>query len=137
MSDALPVTPDQIAEQGIGAAAAGAAILHLHACDPENGRPSADPKLFKQFLARIRQSTDAVINATTGGSVHMTIEDPFAGPLQASPELCSLNMGSMNFALYPMADRYKEWKYDWEEGYLRGSDQNIFPQHLPRYRDDL
>ena len=126
MSDALPVTPDQIAEQAIGAAEAGAAILHLHARNPEDGRPSADPKVFMQFLPRIKQSTDAVVNITTGGSVHMTIEDRLAGPLQTSPEMCSLNMGSMNFALYPMADRFKEWKYDWEEGYLRGSDQNIF-----------
>jgi uncharacterized protein (DUF849 family) len=126
MSDALPITPDQIAEQSIGAAEAGAAILHLHARDPRDGKPTPDPKMFMQFLPRIKQSTDAVINITTGGSVHMTIEDRLAGPLQASPEMCSLNMGSMNFALYPMADRYKKWKYDWEEGYLRGSDQNIF-----------
>lgn len=126
MSDALPITPDQIAEQAIGAAEAGAAILHLHARDPRDGRPTPDPKMFMQFLPRIKQSTDAVINITTGGSVHMTIEDRLAGPLQASPEMCSLNMGSMNFALYPMADRYKKWKYDWEEDYLRGSDQNIF-----------
>jgi uncharacterized protein (DUF849 family) len=126
MSDALPITPDQIAEQAIGAAEAGAAILHLHARDPRDGKPTPDPKMFMQFLPRIKQSTDAVINITTGGSVHMTIDDRLAGPLQASPEMCSLNMGSMNFALYPMADRYKKWKYDWEEGYLRGSDQNIF-----------
>ena len=126
MSDALPITPDQIAEQAIGAAEAGAAILHLHARDPRDGKPTPDPKMFMQFLPRIKQSTDAVINITTGGSVHMTIDDRLAGPLQASPEMCSLNMGSMNFALYPMADRYKKWKYDWEEGYLRSSDQNIF-----------
>lgn len=126
MSDALPITPDQIAEQAIGAAEAGAAILHLHARDPKDGKPTADPKIFMQFLPRIKQSTDAVVNITTGGSVNMTIDDRLAGPLAASPEMCSLNMGSMNFALYPMADRYKDWKYDWEEGYLRGSDQNIF-----------
>jgi uncharacterized protein (DUF849 family) len=126
MSDALPITPDQIAEQAIGAAEAGAAILHLHARDPKDGKPTADPKMYAQFLPRIKQSTDAVVNITTGGSVHMTIDDRLAGPLSASPEMASLNMGSMNFALYPMADRYKQWKYDWEEGYLRGSDQNIF-----------
>jgi uncharacterized protein (DUF849 family) len=126
MSDALPITPDQIAEQAIGAAEAGAAILHLHARDPKDGKPSADPKLFMQFLPRIKQSTDAVVNITTGGSVHMTIDDRLAGPLVASPEMCSLNMGSMNFALHPMADRYKQWKHDWEEPYLRNSDQNIF-----------
>lgn len=126
MSDALPVTPNQIAEQAIGAAEAGAAILHLHARDPKDGRPTPDPKIFMQFLPRIKQATDAVINITTGGSATMTIDDRLVGPLQASPEMCSLNMGSMNFALYPMADRYKSWKYDWEEVYLRGSDQNIF-----------
>ena len=126
MSDALPVTPDQITEQAIGAAEAGAAILHLHARDPKDGRPTPDPKIYMQFLPRIKQATDAVINITTGGSVTMSIDDRLAGPMQASPEMCSLNMGSMNFALYPMADRYKKWKYAWEEGYLRGSDQNIF-----------
>src|SRR5690606_10284661 len=85
MSDALPITPDQIAEQAIGAAEAGAAILHLHARDPKDGKPTPDPKMFMQFLPRIKQSTDAVINITTGGSVHMTIEDRLAGPLHASP----------------------------------------------------
>jgi uncharacterized protein (DUF849 family) len=126
MSDALPVTPDQIAEQAIGAAEAGAAILHLHARDPKDGKPTADPNIYAQFLPRIKQSTKAVVNITTGGSIHMTIDDRLAGPLAASPEMASLNMGSMNFALYPMASRYKQWKYDWEEPYLKGSDQNIF-----------
>jgi len=126
MSDALPVTPAQIAEQAIAAAQAGAAILHLHARDPKDGRPTPDPTVFMQFLPRIKASCDAVINITTGGSVTMTVEERLAAPLQASPEMCSLNMGSMNFALYPMAARYKNWKYDWEEPYLLQSDQNIF-----------
>jgi uncharacterized protein (DUF849 family) len=126
MSDALPVTPTQIAEQAIAAAEAGAAILHLHARDPKDGRPTPDPAVFMQFLPRIKQSCDAVINITTGGSVTMTVEERLAAPLQASPEMCSLNMGSMNFALYPMAARYKTWKHDWEEQYLLQSDQNIF-----------
>ncbi len=126
MSQYLPVTPDEIATSAIGAAEAGAAILHLHARDPQNGRPSADPKVFMQFLPRIKEATNAVVNITTGGSVNMTIEERLAAPLVASPEMCSLNMGSMNFALYPMAARYKEWKYDWEEQYLLGSDANIF-----------
>src|ERR1700752_1948090 len=86
MADALPITPDQIAEQAIGAAEAGAAILHLHARDPKDGRPTPDPKTFMQFLPRIKQATDAVINITTGGSVTMTVEDRLAGPLQAAPE---------------------------------------------------
>src|SRR5712671_3148850 len=126
MSDALPITPDQIATQSIDAAKAGATILHLHARDPKDGRPSPDPNVFRQFLPRIKQSCDAVINITTGGSVTMTLEDRLAAAETFSPEMCSLNMGSMNFALYPMAKRYKNWKYDWEESYLLNSDQNIF-----------
>jgi uncharacterized protein (DUF849 family) len=126
MSAALPVTPDEIATQAIDAAKAGAAILHLHARDPNNGRPSPDPKIFRQFCPRIKQSCDSVINITTGGSVTMTVEERIAAALDLSPEMCSLNMGSMNFALYPMARRYKEWKHDWEQQYLLSSDANIF-----------
>jgi uncharacterized protein (DUF849 family) len=126
MSDALPITPDQIARQAIDAAQAGAAVLHLHARDPKDGKPSPDPAVFMQFLPRIKQSCDAIINITTGGSVTMTLEDRIAAATKLSPEMCSLNMGSMNFALYPMAARYKSWKYDWEEQYLLQSDQNIF-----------
>lgn len=126
MSDALPITPSEIAEQAIAAAQAGAAILHLHARDPVDGRPSSDPRLFMEFLPRIKQSTDAICNLTTGGSLKMTVEERLAAPELASPEMCSLNMGSMNFALYPMADRYKDWKHDWEEPYLRESDDYIF-----------
>jgi uncharacterized protein (DUF849 family) len=126
MSEALPVTPSEIAEQAIAAAEAGAAILHLHARDPKDGRPSPDPALFMQFLPRIKQSCNAVVNITTGGSVKMSLEERLAAPLLASPEMCSMNMGTMNFALYPAADRYKKWKYAWEEPYLRDSDDNIF-----------
>jgi uncharacterized protein (DUF849 family) len=126
MSDALPITPDQIALQAIDAAKAGAAILHLHARDPRDGRPSPDPALFIQFLPRIKQNCDAVINITTGGNAVMTVDERLAAALAVSPEMCSLNMGSMNFALYPMAKRYKTWKYDWEENYLLSSDGNIF-----------
>jgi uncharacterized protein (DUF849 family) len=126
MSDALPITPDQIATQAIDAAKAGAAILHLHARDPKDGRPSPDPAVFMQFLPRIKQACDAVVNITTGGSVTMTVEERIAAAVHCSPEMCSLNMGSMNFALYPMARRYKTWKYDWEENYLLSSDANIF-----------
>ena len=126
MSDALPITPDQIATQAIDAAAAGAAILHLHARDPKDGRPSPDPNVFMQFLPRIKQATDAVVNITTGGAVTMTVDERISAAKQLSPEMCSLNMGSMNFALYPMAARYKTWKHDWEKQYLLQSDQNIF-----------
>jgi uncharacterized protein (DUF849 family) len=126
MSDALPITPDQIAEQAIGAAEAGAAILHLHARNPEDGKTERRPQDF-HAVSSAHQAIDRC------GDQHHDrrqrahdYRGPPCGPLQASPEMCSLNMGSMNFALYPMADRYKQWKYDWEEGYLRGSDQNIF-----------
>src|SRR4029453_19382350 len=126
MSEALPITPDQIAEQAIGAADAGAAILHLHARNLQDGRPTGDPAMFMQFLPRIKQSTDAVINITTGGSPTMAVEERLAGVMKLSPEMCSLNMGSMNFGLYPMVARYKTWKHDWEEPYLLGTRETIF-----------
>src|SRR6201988_2437683 len=126
MSPYLPLTPDEIARDAIAAAEAGAAILHLHARDPKDGRPTPDPAVFMQFLPRIKQATDAVVNITTGGAVTMTVDERISAAKQLSPEMCSLNMGSMNFALYPMARRYKTWKYDWEEAYLLNSDQNIF-----------
>jgi uncharacterized protein (DUF849 family) len=126
MSDALPFTPQDIASQSIEAAEAGASILHLHARDPENGKPTPDPAVFMQFLPRIKQATDAVLNITTGGGLNMSVEDRLAAPLMAKPEMCSLNMGSMNFGIYPLADRYSSWKYDWEEPYLRGTDDFIF-----------
>jgi uncharacterized protein (DUF849 family) len=126
MSDALPYTPDDIATQAIAAAEAGAAILHLHARDPQNGSPTPSPDVFMQFLPRIKQSTDAVINITTGGGLNMSVEQRLAAPLVTKPEMCSLNMGSMNFGIFPLADRYKTWKFDWEEPYLRGTDDFIF-----------
>ena len=126
MSDALPITPEQIGTSAIEAAHAGAAILHLHARDPQDGRPTPDPKVFMQFLPRVHAECDAIVNITTGGSVKMTVDERLAAPMLASPEMCSLNMGTMNFALYPMAARYKNWKYDWEESYLVNSDDNIF-----------
>ena len=126
MSDALPVTPTEIADQAIAAAEAGASILHLHARDPETGKPTPDPKVFMEFLPRIKQQTSAVLNITTGGGLNMTVEDRLAAPLVAKPEMCSLNMGSMNFNIAPLANRYKDWKFDWEEPYLRGTDDFIF-----------
>jgi uncharacterized protein (DUF849 family) len=126
MSDSLPLTPTEIADQAIAAAEAGASILHLHARDPNNGKPTPDPAVFMQFLPRIKQSTDAVLNITTGGGLNMTVEDRLAAPLKAKPEMCSLNMGSMNFGIFGLADRYKDWKHDWEEPYLRGTDDFIF-----------
>jgi uncharacterized protein (DUF849 family) len=126
MSDALPYKPDDIANQAIEAAKAGASILHLHARDPKTGEPTPDFDVFMQFLPRIKQSTDAVINITTGGGINMTVDERLASPLQAKPEMCSLNMGSMNFGIFPMADRYPEWKFDWEDPYLRNTDDHIF-----------
>jgi uncharacterized protein (DUF849 family) len=126
MSDALPYTPDDIARQAIEAAEAGASVLHLHARDAKDGRPTGDPAVFMQFLPRIKQATDAVVNITTGGSLTMTVDQRIAAACHASPELCSLNMGTMNFALHPLADKYKDWKFDWEENYLRQSDDYIF-----------
>jgi uncharacterized protein (DUF849 family) len=126
MSSALPITPDEIAEQSVEAAAAGASILHLHARDPKTGKPTPDAAVFMQFLPRIRQATDAVVNITTGGGAGMTIEQRLAAPLRAQPELCSLNMGSMNFALHPLADKYKDWKFDWEKPFLQSTEDMIF-----------
>ena len=126
MSPYLPLTPDEVASQAIGAAEAGAAILHLHARDPKDGRPTPDPKVFMQFLPRIKQATDAVVNITTGGGHGMTLEERLAAPLQASPEMCSLNMGSMNFGLFPMLQRYKDFKHDWERQHLENSRDFIF-----------
>jgi uncharacterized protein (DUF849 family) len=126
MSPYLPLTPDQIAEQAIEAAEAGAAILHLHARDPRDGRPTPDPKVFDQFVPRIKAATNAVINITTGGSIHMTLADRLAYPLQAQPEMCSLNMGSMNFSIHPVARKIDQWQHDWERPHVEGMEDLIF-----------
>jgi len=126
MSDALPYTYDQIAEQAIAAAEAGAAILHLHARNPETGAPSIDPQDFQPFLARIKQATDAVVNISTGGSLTATIQQRITPAKTFSPEMCSMNMGSLNFSFHGLAGRYKEWKFDWEKAYVEGSEGNIF-----------
>jgi uncharacterized protein (DUF849 family) len=126
MSEHLPLTPAQIAEQAIAAAEAGAAILHLHARDPVDGRPSADPAVFAQFLEPIKAATDAVINITTGGSTKMTLAERLAPPLRFKPEMASLNMGSMNFSIHPVAEKIKHWKHDWERPYVEGTEDIIF-----------
>ena len=126
MSEYLPLTPDEIAKQSIGAAEAGASIIHLHARDPVTGKPSSDPDLFMQFLSRIKQSSDAVLNITTGGGLQMTVEQRLAAPLKAQPEMCSLNMGSMNFALFPIVSKFDEWRHDWEKPFLEASKDFIF-----------
>ncbi len=126
MSPHLPITPDEIAAAAIGAAAAGAAIVHLHAREPADGRPTQDPKLFMQFLPKIKAASNVVLNLTTGGAPTMSVEERLQPALTLKPEVASLNMGSMNFGLYEMLGRYKEFKYEWEKPYLAGSDERIF-----------
>ena len=126
MSDYLPVTPEEIAQQSLDAANAGASILHLHARDPENGRPTSDPEIFNKFLPVIKEETDAIINITTGGGLQMTVEQRLEAPLKFKPEMCSLNMGSMNFALFPAAAKLKNWKHEWEKPFLEASEDFIF-----------
>ncbi|WP_114857011.1 3-keto-5-aminohexanoate cleavage protein [Azospirillum brasilense] len=126
MSPHLPVTPDQIAAEAIAAVEAGAAIVHLHARDPETGRPTQDPELFQRFLPRIKQATKAVVNITTGGSAAMTVEDRLRPAAQFQPEVASLNMGSMNFGLFPMLNRFTEFQHDWERTYLENSRDLVF-----------
>jgi len=126
MSPFLPVTPAEIATQAIEAAEAGAAVLHLHARDPETGKPTPDPRVFMEFLPRIKEGTEAIVNITTGGGQGMSLAERLAAPLQASPELCSLNLGSMNFGMYPMLARYSEFMHEWEAAYLESSRDWIF-----------
>ena len=126
MSPYLPITPEEIARSSIEAAEAGAAIIHLHARNPADGSPTPDPAVFSQFLPVIKQSTDAVINITTGGGLTMTLEERLAAPLMARPEMCSLNMGSMNFNISRAGDRITNWKFAWEKPYLESTDNFIF-----------
>ncbi|MBL3701202.1 3-keto-5-aminohexanoate cleavage protein [Sulfitobacter sp. BDSS02] len=131
MSPYLPFKPDEIARQAVDAAKAGASILHLHARDPETGQPSSGVADFMSYLPSIRNATDAVLNISTGGSAVMTLDQRLAAPRQIAPEMCSLNMGTMNFALYPAAKRISEWKYTWERPFLEGSDDLVF-KNTPR-----
>ena len=136
----LPYRPADIAASAIGAAAAGAAILHLHARHPDTGRPSSDPAHWAGFLPAIKASTDAVVNMTTGGSAIMSLDQRLAAPRANAPEMCSLNMGSMNFALYPMVARIKQWKFDWEKPFLENSDDVVFkntPRDIAHVLDEL
>lgn len=126
MSEFLPITPSDIASQAIEAAKAGAAILHLHARNPNDGRPTPSPEIFREFAPAIGKATDAVINITTGGSTRMTLEERLAYPRLAKPEMCSLNMGSMNFSLHPIAAKISSWRYDWEKDYVEGMEDMIF-----------
>jgi uncharacterized protein (DUF849 family) len=126
MSPHLPITPKEIADAAVGAAEAGAAIVHLHARDPVDGRPTQDPRLFGQFAPDIKRRSNVVLNFTTGGAATMTIDERLRPALELKPEVASLNMGSMNFGLFPMLGRYKTFKHEWEREYLAGSDERIF-----------
>ncbi|MFT6168302.1 MAG: hypothetical protein ACJAR9_000411 [Celeribacter sp.] len=126
MSEALPYTADDITKQAVDAAEAGASILHLHARRPEDGGVSVDTDHFAAFLPRIKQATDAVVNISTGGSLTLSIADRVKPATTFSPEMCSLNMGSMNFSFHPLAKRYDDWKFDWEKDYVENSEGNIF-----------
>ncbi|MCG8491252.1 MAG: 3-keto-5-aminohexanoate cleavage protein [Sneathiellales bacterium] len=131
MSDNLPITGEEIARHSIDAAEAGAAIIHLHARDPESGRPSSSSEDFMAFLPEINRQSDAVINISTGGSALMPLEERLAAPFIVEPEMCSLNMGTMNFALYPLAERITDWKHNWEKPFLDNSDDLVF-KNTPR-----
>ena len=126
MSKFLPITPKEIADAAIGAAEAGAAIVHLHARNPKDGSPTQDPNLFREFLPAIKAKSNVVINLTTGGAATMTTQERLQPALQLEPEVASLNMGSMNFGLYPMVDRYKNFQHQWEVDYLEGSRDRVF-----------
>ncbi|MCK9549319.1 MAG: 3-keto-5-aminohexanoate cleavage protein [Aquamicrobium sp.] len=126
MSPWLPVTPDQIIEDSLGAVEAGASILHLHARNPEDGRPDQSIEGFMRFLPRLKQSTKAVINLTSGGSPHMKLEERVQPAVQMAPEVASLNMGSMNFGLFPLLDKYPEFKFDWERQHLEATRDVVF-----------
>jgi uncharacterized protein (DUF849 family) len=126
MSPHLPITPEEIADAAVGAAEAGAAVVHLHARDPRNGKPDQSPEAFAPFLQVIKQRSNCVINITTGGAPTMGIEERLQPAHRFAPEIASLNMGSMNFGLYPMLNRFKEFRHDWERPYLEGSRDRIF-----------
>jgi uncharacterized protein (DUF849 family) len=126
MSPHLPITAGEIAEAAVEAAEAGAAIVHLHARDPQDGRPDQNPEAFAPFLSVIKQRSNCVINITTGGAPTMAVEERLRPAASFKPEVASLNMGSMNFGLYPMLNRFKEFKHDWERPYLEGSRDRIF-----------
>lgn len=126
MSEALPYRPEDLARQAIEAAEAGAAILHVHARNPIDGSVSLDPADFSRFVPEVAAATDAVVNISTGGSLKTTIDDRILPARTFSPEMCSLNMGSMNFSFHPLASRYDTWKFEWEKPYVEESDTYIF-----------
>src|SRR5688572_3994121 len=125
MSPYLPITPDEIAREAVAAHEAGAAILHLHARDPKDGRPTPDDGVFMQFLPRIKQQCDAVINITTGGGPGMSMAERLKAAHRAKPEMTSLNMGTLNFGVFGLADKHQDWKHDWEKPFLQSTRQGF------------
>jgi uncharacterized protein (DUF849 family) len=126
MSPHLPITPEEIAQASIGAAKAGAAVIHLHARNPETGQPDPRPELFQDFMSRIADGCDAVMNVSTGGGLGMTREERLRAAVATSPEMASLNVGSLNFGIFPMAEKYSQWKHDWEQKFLEMTRDFIF-----------
>lgn len=126
MSPYLPVTPEEIADAAVGACEAGASIIHLHARDPQTGKPDQRPEAFEPFLKSIRQRSTAIINLTTGGSPYMTVQERMLPAKVFKPEIASMNMGTMNFGLFPMLNRFQEFKHEWERPFLEGSKDQVF-----------
>ena len=126
MSPHLPITPEEIAQASVEAAQAGAAVIHLHARDPETGKPDPRPELFRRFLPQIAAETDAVVNVSTGGGLGMSREDRLRAAVATSPEMASLNVGSLNFGIFPMAQKYDRWKHDWEPEFLEATRDLVF-----------
>lgn len=135
MSEHLPVTPEELTEEGIAAAEAGASIIHVHVRDPETGEPTSDLELFREVAAGIAAETDAIVQPTTGGGMNMTVEERMAVVPELQPEMASCNMGSINFGLYPMTQAVDEFEYDWEESYLEGTWDHIFPNTFESLRE--
>ncbi|WP_119391963.1 3-keto-5-aminohexanoate cleavage protein [Taklimakanibacter lacteus] len=140
MSPYLPITPSEITQAAVEAADAGASVIHLHARDPKTGKPTPDPRIFMEFLPRIKQQSDAVINISTGGGLKMSLDERLEAAHVSKPELCSLNMGSMNFGLHPVVGKYTTWRHDWERDYLEstrgGIVSNTFTQ-IERIIDEV
>ncbi len=134
MSPHLPITPGEIATASIEAAEAGASIIHLHARHPETGKPDPRPELFQQFMPVIKQSTDAVINVSTGGGLGMSMDERMLAATITSPEMASLNVGSLNFGIFPMLQKYTEFQHDWERPFLEMTEDFIFPNTFKTIR---
>lgn len=137
MSPYLPITPQQIVEDAVKSAEAGAAVLHIHVRNPENGMPTPDIDIFREVLSEIKAHTNAIICISTGGGMGMSTEQRAAPVISLKPEMASLNFGSMNFSVFPQADKVKEWKYPWERLSVLASEDYIFPNTFKTLREFL